>query len=193
VADNEPKAKLLRYLQDGREAVVWKLEGLEDYDIRRPLVRTGTNLLGLVKHLACVEFAYFGPVFGRPMGVRNPWFEDGAEPNVDMWATPEESREGTVGFYRRAWSVADATAESLDLDSPGVVPWWGGVEVTLHTILVHVLAETHRHAGHADLVRELIDGSAGFARGDSNMPPDDPEWWRSYRDRVEQAAQQTKS
>ena len=191
MTESEPKTTLLRYLQDGRNVVVWKLEGLDDYDVRRPLVRTGTNLLGLVKHLACVEFAYFGPVFDRPMGVHNSWFEDGAEPNSDMWATAEESREDIVGFYQNAWSVADATVASLDLDSPGVVPWWGNVDVTLHTILVHVLAETHRHDGHADLVRELIDGSAGFARGDSNMPPDNPEWWRSYRDRVEQVAKRT--
>lgn len=191
--DNEPKSKLHRYLQEGREVVVWKLDGLGNYDIRRPLVRTGTNLLGIVKHLTYVEFGYFGPVFNRPMGVQNPWFEADAQPNVDMWATPEESREDVVGLYRRAWEVSDATIEALDLDSPGIVPWWGGVDVTLHTILVHVIAETHRHAGHADVVRELIDGSAGFADGDSNMPPEDPEWWASYRDRVEQAAKQAAS
>ena len=184
----DQKAKLQRYLQEGRDAVVWKLDGLEAYDARRPLVRTGTNLLGIVKHLTFVELGYFGPVFDRPMGVENPWFDDNAEPNADMWATPEETQEEVVGGYRRSWTVADATIEALALDSPGVVPWWGGVDVTLHTILVHVIAETHRHAGHADLVRELIDGAAGFAADDSNMPPDDPAWWQSYFDRVEQAA-----
>lgn len=193
MADNEPKSKLHQYLQEGRDAIVWKLDGLGNYDVRRPLVRTGTNLLGLVKHLTYVEFGYFGPVFNRPTGVQNPWFEAGAEPNVDMWATPQESREDVVGLYRRAWAVADSTINDLDLDSPGVVSWWGGANVTLHTILVHVIAETHRHAGHADVVRELIDGSAGFASGDSNMPPEDAQWWASYRDRLEQAAKEAAS
>src|SRR5580658_7474980 len=109
MADTDPKATLQRYLQTGRDTVVWKLDGLSEYDVRRPLVRTGTNLLGLVKHLACVELGYFGETFERPSGETNPWFEDGVEDNVDMWATPEESREDVVALYRRACSHADVT------------------------------------------------------------------------------------
>ena len=66
------KAELRRYLQDGRDAIVWKLEGLSEYDRRRPLTPTGTNLLGLVKHLAGVEAEYFGVVFNRPFGEERP-------------------------------------------------------------------------------------------------------------------------
>ena len=67
--------------------MLWKLDGLSEYDIRRPLTPTGTNLLGLVKHLASVELGYFGEVFGRPSDIPLPWFEENAEPNADLWAT----------------------------------------------------------------------------------------------------------
>lgn len=184
------KQDLHRYLQAGRDAIVWKLDGLSDYDVRRPLVPTGTNLLGLVKHLASVEFGYFGNTFGRPYEADLPWWDDDAEPNADMWATPDESRDDLVDLYRSAWRLADETIDSLDLDSIGRVPWWPAErrEVTLHRILVHVATETHRHAGHADIVRELIDGSAGLRSGMSNLPDADAQWWVSYRDRVQQAA-----
>jgi uncharacterized damage-inducible protein DinB len=188
--DNDPKTTLHEYLQEGREAVVWKLDGLSEYDIRRPLVPTATNLLGLVKHLTYVELGYFGDTFGRPSGEPSPWLQAEPEANVDMWATPNESREDVVGLYHRAWTHADATIEALTLDAAGSVPWWGNAEVTLHKILVHVVAETHRHAGHADLVRELIDGSAGISAEDSNLPPGDAQWWKEYHDKVEAAARQ---
>ena len=69
------KSDLRRYLQDGRDAMLWKLDGLSEYDIRRPLVPTGTNLLGLVKHLAGFELGYFGDTFGRPWDGPPPWDE----------------------------------------------------------------------------------------------------------------------
>ncbi|MEA2499798.1 MAG: hypothetical protein QOH26_2203, partial [Actinomycetota bacterium] len=97
----DPKSALHRYLKRGREAVVWKLDGLGEYDLRRPLTPTGTNLLGLVKHLASVEAGYFGETFGRPFPEPLPWLEEGAEPNADMWATTEESRDDIVDFYQR--------------------------------------------------------------------------------------------
>ena len=184
------KADLHRYLQRGREALQWKLDGLSEYDIRRPMVRTGTNLLGLVKHLASVEAGYFGEVFGRPFAEPMPWFDEGAEINADMWATADESRAEIVGLYRRVWAHSDVPPGGLALDATGDVPWWpeNRREVTLHQILVHVTAETHRHAGHADIVRELIDGAAGFRADNDNLPPGDQAWWESYRDRLERAA-----
>ena len=187
---SDPKADLQRYLQVGRDALVWKLEGLSEYDVRRPLVPTGTNLLGLLKHLASVELGYFGDCFGRPHGEDLPWFSEDAEPNADMWATPDESRDDIVSFYRRAWRHSDATIEELDLDSLGTVPWWPAdvAEVSLHRILIHVATETHRHAGHADIVRELIDGAAGLRQGNENLPHGDDAWWSSYRAQVEAAA-----
>jgi uncharacterized damage-inducible protein DinB len=161
---SDPKTDLHRYLQDAREALLWKLDGLTEYNIRRPMVPTGTNLLGLIKHVASVELGYFGDTFGRPSGERLPWLEDDAEPNADMWATAEESREQITGLYRRAWAHSDATIGTLALDDIGHVPWWpeSRSEVTLHKILVHMIAETDRHAGQADIVRELIDGAAGL-------------------------------
>jgi uncharacterized damage-inducible protein DinB len=188
--DDAPKADLLRYLQAARDALVWKLDGLPEYDVRRPMTPTGTNLLGLLKHLAYVEMGYFGPTFGRPVPEVEPWLADDVPANADMWATAEESREDIVALYRRAWAVTDATVEALPLDAPGAVPWWSGERsrVRLHQILVHVIAETHRHAGHADVVRELLDGSVGLRAPNDNLPETDPAWWAEYRDRLDTVA-----
>jgi len=184
----DAKASLHDYLRGARETLLWKLEGLGEYDIRRPLTPTGTNLLGLVKHQAGGELIYFGDIFGRPHRERLPWLEQGAEPNAGMWAAPEETRAFIAGLYQQAWKHADATIEELPLDTSVTVSWWGDCEVTLGHILVRMTAETQRHAGHADIVRELIDGSVGLLRQGSNMTSDDPAWWRDYRDQVEQAA-----
>lgn len=187
-----PKADLHRYLQGAREALLWKLDGLSEYDVRRPLTPTGTNLLGVVKHVASVEAGYFGDTFGRPYPEAFPWFADDAEPNADMWATADESREEIVGLYHRVWAHSDATIEALPLDAAGRVPWWPQErsQVTLHRILVHMLAETNRHAGHADVVRELIDGKAGLRSDNDNLPPVDEAWWAEYHDRLEEVAKQ---
>ncbi len=187
-----PKADLRRYLQAGRDALLWKLDGLGEYDVRRPLTATGTNLLGLVKHVASVEAGYLGATFGRPFGEPLPWLDDDAEANADMWATAAESREQIVALYQRVWANSDATVESLSLDALGRVPWWPDdrSEVTLHRVLVHMIAETDRHAGHADIVREIIDGSAGLRQDNDNMAAADQSWWQSYRGRLETVAQQ---
>ncbi|HZR53800.1 MAG TPA: DinB family protein [Streptosporangiaceae bacterium] len=190
MAITDPKSSLRKYLQEARDAMLWKLEGLSEYDARRPLVPTGTNLLGLVKHLSGIEFAYFGATFGRPSPEEPPFDED--DPLADLFATPEESREQITGLYQRAWAHSDATIEALSLDSIGHVPHWPSPhdEVTLHMILVHVLAETHRHAGHADIVRELIDGNVGLLRNNSNLP--DKPAWEEHWNRVETAAKQAR-
>lgn len=189
---SEPKADLHRYLRTAREALLWKLAGLSEYDIRRPLTSTGTNLLGLIKHVAGLEAGYFGDTFGRPFGQPLPWLDDDAEPNADMWATADESREEIVGLYHRAWAHSDATIDALALDAIGQVPWWPDdrSEVTLHRILVHMIAETQRHAGHADIVRELIDGAVGLRVNNDNMAPGDQAWWETYRERLERVAQE---
>ncbi|ADG98133.1 protein of unknown function DUF664 [Segniliparus rotundus DSM 44985] len=186
------KAALREYLQIAREAVLWKLDGLSEYDARRPLTPTATNLLGLVKHLASVEFGYFGLVFGRPPQEDVPWWSDEAHPNDDMWATADETRQDIVALYRRAWAWAEATIEDKQLSDRGRVPWWPPerAEPTLHTVLVHVVAETNRHAGHADIVREIIDGAAGHRAGNDSLAPGGPAWWSQYRDKLERVAQQ---
>lgn len=190
MTEYDPKADLRRYLETARDALLWKLEGLSEYDIRRPMTPTGTNLLGLVKHVANVELGYFGQVFGRPSDLRFAWDEE-ADPNGDLYATADESREDIIELYRRAQAHADATIDALDLDSPGRVPWWGSDgEVTLHRILIHVIAELDRHAGHADIVREMIDGAAGMRRDNSNLPSVDEAYWPEYRARLEAIAKQ---
>ena len=183
------KDDLRRYLQAGREALLWKLEGLSEYDVRRPLVASGTNLLGLVKHVAVTEAEYLGAVFGRPFPGPLPG-AGSDDPNADMWAEAGEAREGIVSSYRQVWAHSDATIAALGLDATGSVPWWpeDRREVTLHRVLVHVATETHRHAGHADIVREMIDGARGLRRENPNVPEEDEEWWLRHRRRVEDAA-----
>ncbi|MCK9793957.1 DinB family protein [Isoptericola sp. 4D.3] len=176
----DAKAVLHRYLQEAREALVWKVEGLTEREARLPRTPTGTNLLGLVKHAATVEIGYFGGVFGRPWPRPEdaPWLAAADAPDADadalqaeFFALADESIEQVVGLYRRVWEFADATVDELPLDAPGHVFWWRpeNQDVTLHQILVHVTAELHRHAGHADILREEADGAVGMRPGNDNM------------------------
>jgi uncharacterized damage-inducible protein DinB len=187
---SDPKADLRRYLQQARDALLWKLDGLSEYDIRRPLVPTGTNLLGLVKHLTGVEFVYFGTTFGRPSPDELPWSED--DPMSDMFAAADEPRAQITGRYKKAWAHSDATIEALPLDAIGHVPHWPDerAEVTLHRIMVHVITDSQRHAGHADIVRELIDGAVGLQETNGNLPAEDQASWQDHWNRVERAAQE---
>lgn len=186
------KTHLHRYLQSGRDAVLWKLEGLGEYDVRRPLTPTGTNLLGLVKHLASNEAGYFGEVFARPFPEPMPWIEDDDDSNADMWATPDQSRDYLTGLYQKVWDHSDATIRDLELDAQGNVPWWPTerATVTLGQILTHMIAETHRHAGHADITREGLDGAVGLRQGNDNMAHPDQTSRTAFRDLVEQAARE---
>ncbi|MEV6260600.1 DinB family protein [Streptomyces sp. NPDC051784] len=190
-----PKAELLRYLQEGRDALLWKLEGLPEYDVRRPLTPTGTNLLGLVKHVAGVELGYFGDTFGRPFFTEQPpswWWTRDPDPNADMWASADESREEVVELYRAAWEHSGETIAALPLDAVGRVPWWPEErrEVTLHHALIRVISDTQRHAGQADIVRELIDGAVGCTPGMDAMPPQDRKAWEEHRQRLEEVARE---
>ncbi len=187
------KDDLIRYLQQGREVLLWKLDGVSEYDVRRPLVPSATNLLGIVKHVAAVEAGYLGDVFGRPFPEELPWAEDDAEPGADMWATPDESRESITDLYRRVWAHSDDTITTLDLDAIGFVPWWPAdrQRPSLHRVLVHLIAETQRHAGHADIVRELIDGAIGHRADVSNL--DERMDWEAHYALVEQAARDASS
>jgi uncharacterized damage-inducible protein DinB len=184
----DPKQIIHRYLDKQRLALLEKLDGLGERDVRWPMTQTGTNLLGLVKHVASVELGYFGEVFDRPSNVPLPWLDEGAETNADMWVRAEEAREDIVALYRRAAEHADATIEALQLDSRGRVPWWPAErqQVTLQQIMVHFTVEVARHAGHADIIRELIDGAAGD--NDGNLPDQTAQEWASYRLRLEEAA-----
>jgi hypothetical protein len=190
VSAPDQKDVLHRYLRQGREVLRWKLEGLGEYDARRPVTPTGTNLLGLVKHLALIESGYLGEVFGRPFDETAGWFEGHPEPDADMWATATESREDVLGLYARVAEHSDATIAELDLDAPGRVSHWPAdrAEVTLGHVLVHVATETHRHAGHADVCRELVDGAVGLRPDDLNLGGNGAAGRQGHRARLEREA-----
>jgi hypothetical protein len=186
----DAKSSLHTSLREARASMVSSLDGLSDYDVRRPLTTTGTNLLGLIKHLTVTESGYLGDVFGRPISERLQWDGD-AEDNADMWATGNESRAEIVDRYRRVWAHADATIDELGLDAPGYVAWWtSSPDVVLFNVLVHLVAETSRHAGHADILREQLEstGAAGDDELLAQRSGRDAAWWAEYRARLERAA-----
>lgn len=181
------KSELYRCLQGARSSVLSKLDGLGEHSLRRPMTPTGTNLLGVVKHLGMLEYGYLGQVFGRQPSEQMRCAEDGSLwHNGDMWARTDETSDYIIGFYRRACAHADKTVTSLDWDTPGSVPWWSESqrETTLGTVLIHMLDDTVRHAGHMDVVRELIDGRAGT----DHAALGDEQWWRGYVSQVQAAA-----
>jgi len=184
--DEFAKDYLHKGLRRHRKALLWKLDGLSEYDTRRPLTATGTNLLGLVKHVATVEARYFGEVFDRPSPEPLPRWQD--HDGGDLWATADETREQIIGFYRRTWEHSDATIYELPLDAPGHVPWWSEPRpnTNLFAIMVHVLGESIRHAGHTDILREGLDGRTGsFAEYETSI---DEEARAAYCAKIEQAA-----
>jgi Protein of unknown function (DUF664) len=155
------KQHLHQCLRWARDDVVPKLEGLDDYDVRRPMTRTGINLLGLVKHLAFFEATYFGSVFDRPYPEALPAVDKNFRNPDLMWVAADETREQVIEGYRTACRRAEATIEALSIDAVGHVPWWGSNDVPLFNVMVHMLGETRQHLGHMDLIREQLDGRIG--------------------------------
>jgi hypothetical protein len=187
VIDEFAKAHLHDQLRWVREALVWKLDGLSEYDIRRPMTLTGTNLLGLVKHNAISDSRYFGEVFGRPYAEPLPQWDDKAVRGTDHWAAEGETRDGIVGLYRRVWGHVDATIATLAIDSPGYVPWWEE-NVVLFNVMVHRLSDATRHAGHADILREQLDGSVGVESSSRPLHGRDTHFWSAHRAELERIA-----
>jgi Protein of unknown function (DUF664) len=177
VIDDFAKAYLHSDLRDVRREMLSKLDGLSEYDVRRPLTATGTNLLGLIKHLSISEAWYFGDVFGRPFPGQWPQWDDRGGHLAAFWATADESRNEVIDRYQQAWEHADATIDVLKIDAPGHVPWWPRPDVKLFNVMVHMLTETSRHAGHVDILREQLAGVPG-----------DPELWTRHREQIERAA-----
>jgi len=155
----DEKQSLRVSLDRHRDAVLWKLEGLDDAGLRRAMTPSGTNLLGLVKHLAAVEYGWFCQTFGRET---EPLPFDDDHPNADLRVRSEETTEGILAFYGRARAAADQVIDELDLDETGTA--WFGDAVSMRWVLIHMIEETARHAGHVDIVRELIDGMTGDHR-----------------------------
>jgi hypothetical protein len=155
------KESLQVSLDRHRDAVLWKLEGLDDASLRRVMTPSGTNLLGLVKHLACVEYEWFCHTFGRDT---EPLPFDDNDPNSDMRAEPHETTQDILALYARARAAADRVIAELDVNDTGTA--WFGDTVSLRWVLIHMVEETARHAGHIDIVRELIDGMIGDHRPD---------------------------
>jgi hypothetical protein len=179
---------LQRYLQQGREAMLRALEGLDEYDARRPLTPSGTNVLGLVKHLVGNERSYLGVCVGRPPAFTLPWDEDGSIwAGADMWVRPEESRDYIVGLYQDVWRNSDESINMLPLDTEAYVSWWheGARNPSFGSLIVRMVAETAQHAGHADILREGLDGQGGRDRdsygGDA--------FWSDYVARIQAAAE----
>ncbi|MGL3807753.1 DinB family protein [Paeniglutamicibacter sp. R2-26] len=186
------KNHLLTYLDASREAVLWKAEGLGDYDLARPLVPSGTNILGLVQHLASVELGYFVECLG--LTVEHPRFlalAQSDDPDYDMWVPADVSVAEILDFYRSAVETANRNIARLPLDAPATVPWWSPEKrnTTLGRLLIHMNIETARHAGHLDIVRELIDGSTGDRRISPNLPDYDAEAWRILNQKIQSAAE----
>lgn len=186
----DPKQTLHEYLRTQRTALLSKTDGLGEHDLRRPLTPTGTNLLGLVKHVASIQLGYLGDCFGRPSGIALPWYAPDADPDADLFATADESTADLLDLFARSAAHGDATIEALDLDTVGEVPWWGPRRrrPTLHTVLVHLLVDVARHAGHADILREQVDGVVGYAPGNDNLSERSPQGWVAHHDRVEAEA-----
>ncbi|WP_436496030.1 DinB family protein [Actinokineospora sp. HUAS TT18] len=141
-----------------RDVVVWKLEGLDDEQVRRIMTPSGTCLLGLVKHLASVEYGWFCETFGKP--VEPFWFDPATE--EDSRIAPGETTADILAFYGRARKAADQVIAESDLDTLGTS--WAGDTVSMRWVLIHMVEETARHAGHIDILRELIDGATGDHR-----------------------------
>ena len=160
------KTVLHEYLRASRDDLIWKLDGLSERDARLPRTPTGNNLLGVIKHCLNVEAVYFGPTFGRAFPTPQELVPAEAydeDPQTDWYARADETKDGLIDLYRRVAAFADETIEQLPLDAPGRVPWWGPDQrgVTLQRIIVHVSYDLARHAGHADIIREAIDGTTG--------------------------------
>jgi len=150
------KESLRVALDRHRDVVLWKLDGLDEEQARRPMTPTGTSLLGLVKHLAAVEYGWFCETFGRETEAL-PFDDD--DPEADLRVEPGETTADIVAFYGRARAASDRVIEELDVEARGTA--WHGATVTLRWVLIHMVEETARHAGHMDVLRELIDGATG--------------------------------
>jgi uncharacterized damage-inducible protein DinB len=156
VTTGSEREVLAGFLELYRGILPRKLAGLSEDDARRPLVPSGTTLLGLVKHLASVEREWFGQILEQ-----RPAADLGLPlPGDGFTLAPEDTVDSVTADYRAACARSRAAAERHQLDD--VVPQDRLGSVSLRWIYVHMVEETSRHAGHADILREQTDGRTGF-------------------------------
>lgn len=183
-------AQLREYLNDAREAILWKCEGLSDAQARTPLTATGTHVMGLLLHLAVTESQYFISCLGRE--IENPLIRgviEAEDPQADFLPPPDMTLEDAVETYRKTTVAADAVLDELELDSLAVVPWWiKHPHTTVERLLVHMIAESHRHAGHLDIVREQLDGFVGLRPSAPNIPDLTTGQWEEQHLRIKELA-----
>ena len=148
----DEKTTLLAFLDYLRDSVLRKAEGLDDEQARRPGVPSGTSLLWLVKHLTLVEWGWFQNDFaGRALEWPSSWYVE-----------PEDTLAQWVQAYRDAIAESNGiVAACEDLEQRAVQAGTGPERMSLRWILVHMIEETGRHAGHADILREQLDGAVG--------------------------------
>jgi uncharacterized damage-inducible protein DinB len=155
VATGSEREVLAGFLEMHRGVLARKLGGLTDAEARRSLVPSQTTLLGLAKHLTAVEREWFGQILGQrpPAAVGLPVPGDGFE------LGPADTVEGVLAEYGRACAQSREWAAAHELDE--VVPHEFLGSVSLRWIYVHMIEETARHVGHADILREQTDGATG--------------------------------
>lgn len=186
----DQKAIWQQYYGERRAALISKVEGLTEYEARKPRTPTGTNLVGIVKHVLNVEAIYLGATFGRPFPHPEELVSDeayDADPQADWYATADETTAGILDLYRRVVAHCEETVDLLDLDAVGRVAHWGGREVTLQQILVHNFNDLAQHNGQADILREQADGAVGWRSLGDNVP--DGYDWPAYVAKVEALAE----
>ncbi|MBC9227690.1 DUF664 domain-containing protein [Aeromicrobium sp. 636] len=177
----------LHYLRRDRRAVLRAVHGVSEYDARRPLTRTGTNLLGVVKHLALVELEYVSDCAGFPCDLGTPWKDADEATNADLWLAADESAESVISLYVAAAAHTERAAATLPIDSPATVPWWSEGDTTFDRLLVHLISETAQHAGHLDILREGIDGQGDT--WDEARTERDEAWWTALLGQIAAAAE----
>jgi hypothetical protein len=169
----DPKSTLKSYLDARREALISKVEDLPEREARLPRTPTGTNLLGIIKHVIGVEAVYLGSTFGRPFPHPEELISDEEfeiDPQADWYATEDETIAGIIDRYRRVIAHGNETIDALPIDAVGHVPHWDGEEVTLHQMMVHLFADLAGHCGQADILREEVDGAVGWRKPGDNIP-----------------------
>ena len=148
------KQILSAFLDQQRDVVLWKLDGLTDDQLRQPVTPGGLYLLGLVKHLAGVEYYWLCDIFGRPAEQWSLAVSD------DVQIEPGDTTDSVLGDYTRARAASDQAISEVHLDTTATT--WLGDTVSFRWAILHVIEETARHAGHADFIREHIDNTTGY-------------------------------